>query len=165
MQEVSKSKAIKLVESFQDTHQTWHYHLLIPGCQFNTSTKSLILIENLYSNQSYIVISDAAAMELSNKLATMLHGKDAMDKANTKTGYKPTEEMAAILILIADLSAQKMIWHHHVLFPGCKFNNHSEKYELCVEDPRNSTRLSSISQSEPIENLKQIESAFYAQKL
>jgi hypothetical protein len=165
MQQITKSEALKLVHAFHDAGQTWHYHLLTPACQFNDSSKYAIYIENIDTKQSFVLHTNTAEMNLSNKFSSLLHGAEVMDKANTKAGYKPSPEVINILSLINELSKQGVKWHHHVFFPGCTFNSQPDGFELVVEDPRTGKRLVSISDTEPTEDLKQIESAFYSQKM
>lgn len=165
MKKISKPEVLNLVESFDDKGQLWHYHFLTPTCQFNESDQYALLVENIDAKKSYVYYSDIAEMELSSKLANKLHGKDVMDQSKTKKGYLPGVNVLSILDLIQILKAEKIKWHHHVFFPGCKFNIHTDKFELVVEDPRNNKCLISLSDDEPIEDLKQIETEFYNQKI
>lgn len=165
MKKVTKSELIKLVQELQIDEQNWHYHLLTPTCQFNKSGQFAIIVENVDSKEIFVYYSDVAEMEISNQFSKMVHGKEVMDKKNTKANYKPSKDVVAILNLINELTEKGIKWHHHVFFPGCIFNNREAEFELVVEDPRSNRRLISVSKTEPIEDLKQIESVFYAQDI
>jgi hypothetical protein len=104
-------------------------------------------------------------MDLSKRLAEMVHGSEVMDITNTSLSYNPSRTMEPILHLIADLTNRGINWHHHVFFPGCVFNDSTTDYSLVLEDPTCKTRLVSNTKTEPIEDLKQIEAAFYDQPL
>ncbi len=164
MKEITKDEALALVESFVAKKEIWHYHLLTPTCQFNTSSRFAIFIENLDTEQTFVLYSDLAEMELSNTLSGMLHGKEVLEQKNTASNYRPSIEVIAMLELIDKLDTANTKWHHHVFFPGCTFNTHPDMHELVIEDPRNNTYLMSITNDEPKEDLKQIEYRFYRQK-
>lgn len=165
MIDITKKEAVELVQNLHDSKQDWHYHLLTPTCQFNKSSKHAILIENVGENKQYVLHTDVAEMELSNKFSSLLHGAEVMDKKNTKLSYIPTKEVKEILNLINKLTEDGLKWHHHVFFPGCTFNSHPGKFELIIEDPKSDRRLMSVTDTEPTEDLKQIESVFYSQSL
>ncbi len=165
MRSVNKSEVSEIVLSLHEKGRNWHYHLLTPTCQFNRSGKYAILVENVDTKEVFAYYSDKAEMELSNTFSELLHGKEVMNQRNTKANYSPSKDVRAILNLIKELSKQSVVWHHHVFFPGCTFNSHVSEFELVVEDPRSTNRLVSISDTEPKEDLKQIESIFYAQDM
>lgn len=51
-----------------------------------------------------------------------------------------------------------------MLFPDCTFNKHKGKWAIIFEDAERGEILYSISTTEPKDDLKHIETAFYAQK-
>lgn len=163
MKKVTKPEVIEIVKGFHDAGQKWHYHLLTPTCQFNESQQYALFVENVETGEVVSHYSDEAEMELSSQFSKMLQGSEVMDQKNTSKNYEPTPDVAAILELINNLTERGVTWHHHVFFPGCTFNGHSNKFELVVENPESDERLMSVSETEPKEDLKQIESVFYAQ--
>jgi hypothetical protein len=165
MKLISERDLIELARSLHSDAKTWHYHLLTPNCLFNSSAQYALVLEDISMGEVFILYSDAAKIDLSSELATMLHGKEVMDNANARTDYIPNQIVARMLILINELKREKIIWHHHVFFPECTFNSNLGQYKLVVENPKTLTYLESISSYEPIEELKQIESAFYSQAM
>ncbi len=49
----------------------------------------------------------------------------------------------------------------HMLFPNCTFNLNAPKYALVFEDPERGNSLMSLTDEEPTNDLKQIETLFY----
>lgn len=164
MNEVSKEKILAMAQALEADNKTWHYHLLTPACQFNESQRYAILLEDINSQQTFVYYSDAAEMELSNRLSGMLHGEEVLQQANTSSSYHPSDAVRELLKLIDRLEGAGTAWHHHVFFLGCVFNSHKGEYELVVEDPEEGSYLVSVSGQEPKEDLKQIEQRFYNQK-
>ena len=51
-----------------------------------------------------------------------------------------------------------------MLFPDCAFNKNKGKWALILEDPQSKEILESVTDHEPKEDLKQIETLFYGQQ-
>jgi hypothetical protein len=62
-----------------------------------------------------------------------------------------------------ELNGQGVEWHHHMLFPGCAFNKHGQKFTLVFEDPEKHAVIENVTEEEPTGDLKLIEKLFYAQ--
>ena len=51
-----------------------------------------------------------------------------------------------------------------MLFPGCKYNKHGDKWVIVFEDMEKGEIIESISEDEPKSDLQHIEGLFYSQK-
>jgi hypothetical protein len=51
-----------------------------------------------------------------------------------------------------------------MLFPGCQFNSHPTQFTLMLEDGQTGQALESVTNEEPVNDLKQIEPLFYKGK-
>lgn len=105
--------------------------------------------------------SDKAEKEVGQALAPLLHGEKVLDAASADVDYTPSSEVAGILDRAKQLNEAGKAWHHHMFFPSCTLNQHKPKYALVLEDPENGELLTSLSDDEPTNDLKQIESLFY----
>jgi len=145
----------------KDYHQvgvTWHFHIMSPTCIYNKSDKFAFVLEG---PEAYVHYSDKAEKELGQELAPLLHGKKVLDSTSTDTNYSPSPEVAHLLERAAQLNKEGQTWHHHVLFPSCTFNQYKPEYALILEDPETGELLTSLSDIEPANDLKKIESLFY----
>jgi hypothetical protein len=146
----------------KDYHQAsikWHFHIMSPACVYNKGDKFAFILEG--PEATYIHYSDKAEKELGQGLAPLLHGEKVLDSTSTDTGYLPRPEVAHILERAVQLNKDGQTWHHHMLFPTCTFNQYQPKYVLLLEDPETSELLTSLSDIEPTNDLKKIESLFY----
>ena len=55
-------------------------------------------------------------------------------------------------------------WHHHMLFPDCIFNKHKGKWNIVFEDTDSEEVLESVTDTEPISDLRAIEALYFAQE-
>ena len=75
-----------------------------------------------------------------------------------------SEHVAKLLVRAKELTAHNIFWHHHMLFPGCKYNTHEGKGVIVFEDMETGEVIESVSDTEPISDLQHIEGLFYGQK-
>jgi hypothetical protein len=138
----------------------WHFHILGPACMLNTNFgKYVFILESSSANTFYVHYSDKAEKELGKALVPLLHGNKIFE--STEDQYKPNKNMKKILQRAKELKEKQTEWHHHMLFPDCKFNKKSPQWVLMLEDTADLTALESLSETEPVNDLKQIESLFY----
>jgi hypothetical protein len=111
--------------------------------------------------QAFVCYSDKAEKELGQELSPLLHGSKILNKDTTDKDYQSSATIRKIVERAKLLNKQGIEWHHHMLFPGCRFNKHSLKFTLVFEDPQAGETLESLSNEEPTNDLKQIEGLFY----
>lgn len=153
-----------LAEECSHNGKAWHFHILTPECQLNSSGKHTLVLENATDRKEYVVYSDTPFMDIGKILVTLLHGNDVV-KGETEINPSPPSEMVEKMIIKAkELMAKGFFWHHHMLFPGCKFNTHGDKWVIVFEDKEKEKIIKSISDDEPKNDLQYIEGLFYSQK-
>ncbi len=94
-------------------------------------------------------------------MSPLLHGAKIQHQETTDEDYKPSKKISQIRDRLKSLNSRGIEWHHHVLFPGCRYNKHTPKFALIVEDPEAHETFESLSDQEPTNDLKQIEGLFY----
>jgi galactose-1-phosphate uridylyltransferase len=146
-------------KNYHQTKIKWHFHIMSPTCVFNKSDKFAFILEG--PEATFVNYSNSAEKELGQELAPLLHGEKVLDTASTDSDYVPNPEVAHILSRAKELNNSSTSWHHHMLFPNCTFNQYKPKYALVLEDPETGELLKSLSDTEPTNDLKQIESLFY----
>ncbi len=55
-------------------------------------------------------------------------------------------------------------WHFHMLFPDCIFNKHKGKWKIVFEDKDSEDVLESVTDTEPLSDLRAIEALYFAQE-
>lgn len=154
----------KLAEDYARNGKAWHFHILTPECQLNSSGKYTLVLENTTDKKEHIVYSDTPFMDIGKTLVTLLHGNDVM-KGEQETKPSPPSEMVIKIITRAKALTEKgVFWHHHVLFPGCEYNKHGNMWVIVFEDKEKGEIIESISNTEPKSDLQHIEGLFYSQK-
>jgi hypothetical protein len=63
-----------------------------------------------------------------------------------------------------ELNARGIAWHHHMLFPDCALNPNPGSWNLLFEDPETGQQISALYHDEPVQDLREVEALFYAQK-
>jgi hypothetical protein len=152
----------EIQDKAKDYHQKgvmWHFHIMSPACIYNKNDKFAFVLEG--PEAAYTHYSDKAEKELGQELAPLLHGEKILDPASTDAGYSSNPEVARIIERAEMLNDHGQTWHHHMLFPNCIFNQHKPQYALVLEDPETGELLTSLSDTEPTNDLKKIESLFY----
>ena len=145
--------------------QPWHFHMLVPGCSLNEGRDHCFVLEDIGGGRVYAHHSDKPEKELGQALLPLLHGKKVLEKAESDGVHQPNDVVKKIVERARELNEQGVSWHHHVLFPQCKFNAHAGKWTLMFEDAQNHEVLESQTDQEPVKDLKLVEPLFYARKL
>jgi hypothetical protein len=146
---------------FNANKQKWHFHIMSPTCAFNHDRRHAFILESLDANEAYVYYSDQPEKGLGQELAPLLHGDKVLNPETTSEDYVPTTNIRKIVERANQLNEKNVPWHHHMLFPGCIFNQHSPKYALIFEDSETGNTLASLTDIEPTNDLKQIETLFY----
>lgn len=159
MIETTLSDIQSKAKDYHHTQVKWHFHIMSPTCVYNKSDKFAFFLEG--PEATYVNYSDKAEKELGQELAPLLHGEKVLYSASTDVSYVPSPEVTRIINRAKQLNNDNKDWHHHMLFPNCTFNQHKPRYALILEDPETNDLLSSLSDAEPTNDLKQIEGLFY----
>jgi hypothetical protein len=134
---------------------------LTPTCNFNETLQYAFILEAPDQKISLVHYSDRAEKVLGQELSPLLHGAKVLNQETTDSSYRPSKIVKEMIDNAKSLNEQGIEWHHHVLFPGCRFNTHSPQFTLVFEDPHTTTVLENVSDTEPTNDLKQIEALFY----
>ena len=163
-QHVTIKSILELAKRWQSEGKSWHFHILTPECLLNKTKKYVLLVENTTDNQSEQVFSNQPYMNIGQELVKLLHGNKVMSRNNNVEQNPLSETVRQLLIRANELSAKQLFWHHHMLFPECRYNSHKGQWVIVFEDPEQGTILESVSTEEPLVALQHIEHAFYHQK-
>lgn len=162
MQQVSIEKIEQLARQFAGLKREWHYHLLTPTCRFNSRKAYAFVLENTSEDTYYVCYTENPAMDLGKRLLPLLHGEDMLA---SYTGASVISESTKRIIKKAEqLNAAGKFWHHHVLFPHCKYNHHKEKWNIVFEDQETGELVESVSDVNSKDEQKEIERLYYLQK-
>jgi len=153
-----------LARQFSQAGKAWHFHILTPDCMLNDTGMYALILENTTDHTEQAVYSEEPYMGIGEELVKLLHGSDVVRAESDSNPIPPSAQVSEMLVRAKALSAKGIFWHHHMLFPGCKYNTHGNNYVLIFEDAETGKKLESISESEPKADLQYIESLFYAQK-
>jgi len=139
----------------------WHIHMLSPNCVFNEhSDQHAFVLENRTDQQTYIVYSDEPQIEADHALVILLHGDQILDKE--KITMDPTNaQMQVILQRCREFNQRKILWHHHILFPDCIFNQQKGKWTIFFENNENNEVVEVLYNEQPVDDLRQIEILFF----
>lgn len=154
---------VHLAQQFAQAQKQWHFHILTPDCMLNTKKQYALILENVTDQQVHAVYADQPYMGVGQTLVQLLHGNDVLRDRGDELSVPPSPQVSKLLKRAQELSLQGLFWHHHMLFPGCQFNKHSDKWVIIFEDPATQELIESISEQEPKGDLQHIEALFYAQ--
>lgn len=102
-------------------------------------------------------------MDAGKELVKLLHGSDVVQE--TPPTLSPGKSnIQEILDRVRNIHERGEFWHHHMLLPDCIFNKNKGKWTLILEDPQTKGVLESVTDCEPKEDLKQVETLFYSQQ-
>ena len=151
-------------KDLQGSGKKWHFHILTPDCQLNETDQYSLVLENTSDNEIWVCYSDEPYMDIGQKLVKILHGDDVVKENEEEKTQEPSSEVKRLLNRAKEINSQGKFWHHHMLFPGCRFNKHQGKFVIVFEDQENNEVVESMSDDEPKSDLQHIEGFFYAQK-
>ncbi len=153
-----------VIEKATECHRQgkrWHFHMLTPGCMFNTrGDRYAFVLENSADGATYVVYSGQPSKEAGQTLVQMLHGHRILDESQAIAAARnPVFEAA--LGRAREMTARGAAWHHHMLFPDCLFNPQRGRWNIVVEDTENDQILQSTYDEEPARDLRELEVLFY----
>lgn len=137
-------------------HETWHFHILSPICAFNTTNQYAFILEHR-PGEPLVHYSNRAEKDLGAELSPLLHRPESVETEERQI----TADQQRILDIAKLLSEHGTAWHHHVLFPGCIFNEQSGNFCLILENPETGEVSRALSDDEPQHVLKELEPLFY----
>ena len=164
MQEITIEKAHELSRAWQKAGESWHFHALFPDCVFNKkSNQHALILENRTNDQTYVVYSDDGFAKASQELLKLHYGNNILNERQASAEYidKPIQTSKPILDQCEVYSRNNIIWHHHMFFPDCIFNQHPGKWNISLEGRGQSQILNALYDEEPVEDLQQIEIAYF----
>lgn len=165
MENVTIEEIKQKAKQFLETGKKWHFHILTPECQLNDEGGYALVLENTSDNEVYVCHSEEPYMDIGKELVKLLHGDDVVKNDNSETEKsEPSDQVAKILSRAKELNEAGQSWHHHMLFPGCRFNKHNDKFAIIFEDKEAGEIIESVSEDEPKGDLRYIETLFYQQK-
>ena len=144
--------------------KNWHFHLLTPGCVFNTKKEFALVLENTTDNRQIVNYSDKKQDEEAKKLLELLHGINADETKNFEANTDLSPNVSKMVGRAKELIEKKIPWHHHALFPSCIFNKTKNKWVVMLEDPETGEVLENVTDGKPDSDLQLIEPLFYHQK-
>lgn len=153
-------KQLIYANNLKETGKSWHFHILSPDCKLNKSNNFVLVIENGSDGESQEYESQDKPLTVGKDLVNLLHG-DGITSTN-EGDSKPSTGVAEILARAQKLTKNGKFWHHHMLFPDCKYND-SGKWLIMFEDQASDEVLKCVYASEPGSDLRHIEKLFYQQ--
>ena len=162
MKETTIENLVEIARRLQDEGKPWHFHMLTPDCVLNKrKDKYAFILEDESNRETYIVYSYKRHMDTGKELVKLLYGKGILENEPTPT--TPGKGMKAILEKAAQLTKNDLPWHHHILFPKCIFNKHPGKWTIIFEESEEGRSMESVTEHEPIEDVKKLEILYYSQ--
>jgi hypothetical protein len=115
----------ELKENAKICHQrkyNWHFHLLTPDCKFNQKKdKHAFILENQTKDETYVTYSDKRYLKVGQSLVKLLLGDEILKNVG-KTSSSHNQVVYKIIQRAKYLNKKNILWHYHILFPGCIFN-------------------------------------------
>lgn len=164
MVKIRKNQILKTAQVWARAKKQWHFHILTPECLLNDTSQYVLVLENTTDGQVLACYSAKPYMDLGKKLVAILHGNVVQPQQDQEVKSQPSPSAWEIIQRAKQLNQQGIAWHHHMLFPGCKYNKHKDKWVIIFEDKLTGEILESVSDTEPKNDLKYIETLFYQQK-
>ena len=161
---VSIKRVVELAEQWQSERKEWHFHMLTPDCVFNErNDKYAFVLENRSDQDTYVAYSDFGYMEEGKRLSQLMYGEEFV-RESREPENPGNSSVGRILAKTKELTEKGIPWHHHMLFPDCIFNKHKGKWNIVFEDHDSEDVLESVTDTEPIPDLRAIEALYFAQE-
>jgi hypothetical protein len=161
MQEITIDQACELSRTWQTAGESWHFHVLFPDCVFNTqSNQYAMVLENRTTDQTYVVYSEIGFAKVSQELLKLHYGDNILDKSRVPSDHTD-KPIKPIMDLSEGYSRNNIIWHHHMLFPDCIFNEHPGKWNIVLEGRGESQVVNALYDEEPLDDFQQLEIAYF----
>lgn len=164
MIESTSSQILSVAESCATAKKSWHFHIMSPECLLNKTGKYVLILENSTDQELYQCLSDTPYMDIGKTLVQLLHGNDVIKTETEPKLFPPSPEVSKILKRAKQSNDNGKFWHHHMLFPNCMYNQNPGQWTIVFEDQANKEVITSLSDTEPKNDLQYIENLFYEQK-
>lgn len=160
MQEITIDQAREKARSWLTKGKNWHFHVLFPDCVFNTQSNQFALVlENRTADQTFAVYSDNGFAKISQEFLKLRYGDSILE---TQAGVVPQEKPANTLLTQCEVFKQnKVLWHHHLLFPDCIFNQHPGKWNIVLEGSGEARTFNALYDEEPMDDFRQLEIEYF----
>lgn len=163
MKEVALETLVELAQKFHEEGAQWHFHTLTPDCVFNKrKDKFSFILENDTEQETYVAYSYTRQSSCCKELAKLLYGKNILEEESSSTPMG--KGMEPILEKAERLNREGRPWHHHILFPHCILNKNKGKWAIVFEESEEGKAIQSITEHEPLDDVKKIEILYYSQK-
>ena len=159
MQHVSAAALTQAVHDASASGRSWHIHLLTPACQLNEADQYQLMLEDVERNAVLVCETSEPQSDLAKQFTTLLHGSDVVEGSHVAAALSTDEQ--SLIAHADDLSARSILWHHHVLFPDCTFNDSTPSWLVLLHSAEGT--LSQAFNEEPRVLLTALEPRFYAQ--
>jgi hypothetical protein len=160
MQEITISQAREKTRVWQEQGKMWHFHVLFPDCIFNTQSKQYAMVlEDRTSGETFVIYSDNGFAKISQEFLKLHYGDDIL---KTRAGGVSQERPANTLLAQCEIFKQnKVLWHHHMLFPDCIFNDHPGKWNIVMEGSGEARVFNALYDEEPLDDFQEIEIEYF----
>jgi hypothetical protein len=164
MKETSIQELVAVAHQLHAEGKKWHFHMLTPDCQFNKNpNKQAFVLENTTDDETSVAYSDERYMKEGQELVKLAHGTDIIQPSEKNSPIN-NANIERMVERAKELNNNKIIWHHHMLFPDCILNKDAEKWCIVFEDPKTGEVIKYLADHEPLEELRAIEVLYYKQK-
>jgi hypothetical protein len=182
---MNEKKLVAVVDAAQQAAaegRKWHFHILSPTCCFNSKGDHYALVVEISPGSSQgsltqepdqntlpreqttlIAYSTERPAEQGKRLVALLHGEKILEGTGSPERAQ-NEAASTILVRARNLSARRIPWHHHMLFPDCTLNPNPGMWNLLFEDPETGEQLNALYHDEPVHDLREVEALFNAQQ-
>jgi hypothetical protein len=161
MEEITIENLLQKAAELHKQKKKWHFHILTPNCRFNKKPEMYsFILENESDSKSFIVYSKKRYLTEGKYLVMLLYGDSILDEKIDPC--QSSQVIDQILKKARDCNAKGISWEHHLLFPNCILNAKKGKWINVFED--GTEIIESITDDEPIEDLRKIERLYYSQK-
>jgi hypothetical protein len=164
MKKVSVGEIKKKARELAERDKKWHFHILTPECQLNETKDYALVLESVGDAEALVSYSDKPYMGVGEELVKLLHGDDIVKNKKEEKKSPPSPQVEKLLKRAKELTKKGVFWHHHMLFPGCRYNKHGDKWVIVFEDVERGEIIESVTDNEPKSDLQHIEGLFYSQK-
>ncbi len=153
---ISRLSAIRKAIRWTRNGVDWHFHLLSPGCLYNSTREHELFLESKFG--AFVARSWRSLVTIAKHLLHLL------EKRNVKrVSASSALGIGKVLLQAKHLNDKKIRWHHHLLYPHCVLNKKRGKWAIIFEDPLNNKVTELFYSSYPGKDLNKLELLFYKQ--
>jgi hypothetical protein len=116
-------------------------------------------MEDSSSHITYAIYSEQGFVELSQQFLKLHYGEDILRRPVNGTAQKTSANQ--LLNQVDIFNRTSVPWHHHILLPGCIFNEHPDKWTIILEGGEGQYTLYELYEEEPLEVLQLLEIEYF----